>query len=133
MIESASSEKIRSTNSLRSGLPGVIALEATAGSRLSRRNSAARVDAAGPWQRKQLSDRMGRMSRLKSSFSSATRCPENKRLRKTNAVKIRFGKAGNAISVPVWCAKEVPVKSRFINLFHRVDPFSTVRQKKSAC
>ena len=47
MIEFASSEKIRSTNSLWSGLPGVIALEATAGSRLSRRNSAARVDAAG--------------------------------------------------------------------------------------
>ena len=71
MIDSASSKKMRSIKSLSFGLPGLIALEEVADSRLSRRNSAARVEAAGPWQRKQLSDKIGRMSRLKSSFSSA--------------------------------------------------------------
>jgi len=48
MIESASSEKMRSIKSLSFGLPGLIALEEVADSRLSRRNSAARVEAAGP-------------------------------------------------------------------------------------
>ena len=99
MIESGSSEKMRSTKSLLLGSPGLIAFAAMAGSRSSRRSSAARVDAAGPWQRKQLSERIGRMSRLKSSLSSAKRFPENKRPTKTNSVEACFGKAGNVISV----------------------------------
>jgi len=120
MIESASSEKIRFTSSLSSGLPGRIASAAIAGSRLSRRNSAARVEAAGPWQRKQLSDKIGRISRLKSSFSSARSGPENKMPRKMANVEICLETVVSASSVLAGCAKGIPVNSRFIKLFPKV-------------
>src|SRR5262249_13926698 len=43
-------------------------ITAMAPSLVSMRKSALRVDFAGPWQLKQLSERIGRMSRLNSTF-----------------------------------------------------------------
>ena len=70
MNSSGSSDFTRLISSLSSGLPGTITL-AMAPSRVSRRNFALRAAASNPWQAKQLSERMGRTSRLKSTGSSA--------------------------------------------------------------
>src|SRR5262245_25304476 len=63
-------EKMRATISLRSGSPGTIGTRPervglVASSLISRRMSARRAFLSGPWQRKHVSDMMGRMSRLK--------------------------------------------------------------------
>ena len=65
---SASSARMRSTSSLSSGLPGTMAPASTAASRWSSRRSALRAALSGPWQAKQFSARIGRMSRLYSSL-----------------------------------------------------------------
>ena len=66
---------IRCTNSLLSGRPGTITKlpprSDLAASSTSSRRSASRFAASGPWQRKQLSERIGRMSRLKSIAGGA--------------------------------------------------------------
>ena len=71
MISSMPVAKTRSTRTLSSALPGTIAPYSTASSRLSRRSSAFRAALSGPWQAKQFSARIGRMSRLYSSLSAA--------------------------------------------------------------
>ena len=58
-------------SSLSSGLPGTMAPALTATSRRSSRRSALRAALSGPWQAKQFSARIGRMSRLKLGFESA--------------------------------------------------------------
>ena len=73
---SLSSEKIRWISSLSSGLPGTMAPILTATSRRSNRRSALRAALSGPWQAKQFSARIGRMSRLKLSFGSSAPCAE---------------------------------------------------------
>lgn len=61
---------IRTQTLLASGLPGIMAApgkrRANASSFRSRRKPAWRMAGSGPWHLKQLSDRIGRMSRLKS-------------------------------------------------------------------
>ena len=59
-----SSQKMRLTSLLLSGSPGTMAPFLTAAVRWSRRNRALRDPASGPWQAKQFSARIGRMSRL---------------------------------------------------------------------
>ena len=66
MIESGSSLKMRSTSRLATGSPGTIAPKSIAASRSSKRRSASRWLASGPWHAKQYSDSTGRMSRLNS-------------------------------------------------------------------
>src|SRR4029077_20231377 len=63
-------EKTRAMISLLSGSPGTIGVcpdrvGFVASSRMSRRMSALRALRSGPWQRKQVSDMIGRTSRLK--------------------------------------------------------------------
>ena len=67
MTSSGSSEKMRSSMTLESGSPGAIAPDSTASSRRSRRRSPFRLALSAPWQEKQFSTRIGRMSLLKSS------------------------------------------------------------------
>jgi hypothetical protein len=61
-----SSGSSRATSSLASGSLGTMAPISTATSRRSSRRSALREALSGPWQAKQFSDRIGRMSRLNS-------------------------------------------------------------------
>src|SRR5437660_6248298 len=61
---------MRFTSSLLSGLPGTIASFSSAASRRSRRNFALRWFLSGPWQAKQFSERIGRMSRLYPAFAA---------------------------------------------------------------
>ena len=70
MCSSGSSLSIRTISSLSSGLPGTIARPplsslANAPSFVSSRRPALRVLSSGPWQAKQLSERIGRTSRAK--------------------------------------------------------------------
>ena len=71
MRSSSSSVVMRATSSLSLGLPGTTAetpsRSAKAPSRVSRRRSALRCLASGPWQAKQLSLSSGWMSRAKST------------------------------------------------------------------
>jgi hypothetical protein len=62
-------EQTRSMSELLAGLPGTIAPNSTASSRRSSRRSALRAALSAPWQAKQLSARIGRMSRLYSIFA----------------------------------------------------------------
>ena len=64
MWSSASFVVTRRSSSLLSGLPGTMALFFSAPSRVSRRRPDSRFFSSGPWQKKHLSERMGRMSRL---------------------------------------------------------------------
>src|SRR5262245_43866705 len=64
------SAKMRSTRGLSSTLPGTKAPALTACSRISSRRSALRAAVSAPWQAKQFSTRMGRISRLYCSFSA---------------------------------------------------------------
>ena len=69
MISSLSSVKMRATSVLFSASPGTIAMSPDfagliAASRTSSRNPAFWFALSGPWHAKQLSERMGRMSRL---------------------------------------------------------------------
>ncbi len=59
---SASCDRIRRISSLSSGLPGVMAPASMAACRSSRRRSASRAAASGPWQAKQCRARIGRIS-----------------------------------------------------------------------
>src|SRR5262245_37381579 len=61
-------EKMRWTSSLSSALPGSNAPTLIAAARWSSRSDALRAALSGPWQAKQLSARMGRISRLYSSL-----------------------------------------------------------------
>ena len=72
ITSSGSSEKIRSSMTLESTSPGTIAPDSTASSRLSRRRSALRPALSAPWQEKQFSTRIERMSLLKERPSAAT-------------------------------------------------------------
>jgi hypothetical protein len=67
MTTSGSVERSRSRSTLASGFPGTIAglpsRGAVAPLSVSRRRSAWRLAASGPWQAKQVSARIGRMSR----------------------------------------------------------------------
>ena len=72
MTLSGSSEMIRATSSLASMSSGTIARvplsnSSVALSATSRRSPACRLALSGPWQAKQLSERIGRMSLLKES------------------------------------------------------------------
>ena len=75
IASSGSALETRRINSLSSGLPGTIARwspkSAKAPSLTSSRRSAFRSAASGPWQAKQLADKMGRISRLKSTPAPA--------------------------------------------------------------
>src|SRR5580658_3218136 len=79
MRRAGSVAKMRCTMALLSGSPGTIGMAPegvgfTASSRRSRRIPAMRARLSGPWQRKQVSDMMGRMSRLNLTGSApATR------------------------------------------------------------
>ena len=71
---SGSSEVTRAMSSLAATSSGTIAREplsssATACSATSSRRPACRLPLSGPWQAKQFSDRIGRMSRLNESFA----------------------------------------------------------------
>jgi hypothetical protein len=72
MTSSSSIVMIRLINSLSEGVPGTTAaessLDAIAPARVSSRNLALRSSASGPWHAKQLSERIGRISRLKLSL-----------------------------------------------------------------
>jgi len=68
---SGSSASIRATSSLSSGFPGTMAVDCMAMSRRSSRKSALRAALSGPWQAKQFSERIGRISRLYSSLPCA--------------------------------------------------------------
>ena len=59
------------TTPLASARPGTMASFAIADSRTSSRRPALRWPLSGPWQRKQFSERIGRMSRLNSTGSAA--------------------------------------------------------------
>ena len=76
MTWSGSLDTIRLQRRLSSGWLGTMADPdsslAVANSNRSRRNSAWRPAASWPWQRKQAAERIGRMSRLKDTFSSGT-------------------------------------------------------------
>ena len=72
MTASGSSETIRATSSLSSIFSGTIARaplssSSIATSGISSRSPACRLPLSGPWQAKQLSERIGRMSRLNDS------------------------------------------------------------------
>ena len=62
--------KILSMMGLFSALPATMAPNFMASSRLSNRRSALRAALSGPWQAKQFSERMGRMSLLYLSLSA---------------------------------------------------------------
>ena len=75
---SASSVKIRYTNSLSTTSPGTIAnapplRSFTASARTSSRSFALRAAASGPWHCKQFSERIARTSRLNPTFAGAAR------------------------------------------------------------
>src|SRR5262249_54064495 len=77
-ITFAALEKTRTMISLASGLPGTIGVRPepvgfVASSRMSRRRLALRAFLSGPWHRKQVSDMIGRTSRLKPIEPSAAR------------------------------------------------------------
>src|SRR5437868_7004136 len=59
---------MRSMSALLSGWPGAIASASSAASRWASRSPALREALSGPWQAKQFSARIGRMSRLYSIF-----------------------------------------------------------------
>ena len=66
----------RFTSSLSPGLPGTIAVSPdsagfTAVSRVSSRSPALRFSSSGPWHWKQVSEKIGRMSRLNETLSDA--------------------------------------------------------------
>ena len=71
ITSSGSSEKIRSSMTLESGSPGTIDPDSTASSRTSSRRSAARWALSAPWQPRQFSTRIGRMSWLYETASAA--------------------------------------------------------------
>src|SRR5260370_38185258 len=86
--------KTRRTMALFSGSPGAIGVAPVldvfnASSRRSRRKPAWRARASGPWQRKQVSDMIGRMSRLKRTGSAAKTKPGKTRPAKTKAANKR--------------------------------------------
>ena len=68
---SLSSLRMRRISSLSFGLPGTNAFAVVAAWRSSNRRSAFRVFLSGPWQAKQCSERIGRISRLNRSLSAA--------------------------------------------------------------
>src|SRR5262245_17192433 len=73
---SSSVEKIRFTNSLSLGFPGTMAVAPdfagrVATSRTSRRNFDLRAPSSGPWHLKQLRDRIGLTSAVKSGCETA--------------------------------------------------------------
>ena len=68
---SASVEWMRAISSLDFGSFGAMAPDSMAASRRSSRRSALRAALSGPWQAKQFSARMGRMSRLYSSLGAS--------------------------------------------------------------
>ena len=70
-----SSALIRAISSLDSGSLGAMAPASMAASRRSSRRSALRAALSGPWQAKQFSARIGRMSRLYSSPGRSRRRP----------------------------------------------------------
>ena len=68
MRSSGSGSRIFFTSTLLAALPGtMMPSSAKAPSRVSKRNLVSRCFSSGPWQAKQLLDRIGRMSRLKLS------------------------------------------------------------------
>ena len=76
-MSGSSAAVTRAIRPLSSGRPGTIAgasaRSATASSRRSSRRSACRASPSGPWHSKQLADRIGRMSRLKSTSAAGDR------------------------------------------------------------
>ena len=90
MTSSGSSAMIRAISSLASGSPGAIAPASTAASRRSSRRSALRAALSGPWQAKQFSARIGRMSRLYSSLPAARAEPfERTKIARAQAIILR--------------------------------------------
>ena len=80
MWSSSSVVRMRLRSGLSSGLPGTMAGPSdfpplSAAALLSRRSSLLIFAVSGPWQVKQLSERIGRTSRLKSILASAWRVP----------------------------------------------------------
>ena len=94
--------KIRSMMALCSGLPGTIGIAPElsafiASLRISRRIPAMRLRLSGPWQRKHVSDMIGRMSRLKPTFASSASAQAIVRTRPAIRAREAFK---NLISVP---------------------------------
>ena len=89
-------------SSLASGSPGFTAwmpsLRTVAPSGVSRRSLPLRFLASKPWQAKQLSERIGRMSRLKSSFASAAMRPVATSRRLREAERMVYLVRGRAVS-----------------------------------
>ena len=95
----------------RAGLDGVVAR--------SSRRSALRAALSGPWQAKQFSRRIGRMSRLNSTaafdLSSARAEPvvigDTPIARSTSAPKVN-GRGHRLVLVPVWLIGALPLRQR---------------------
>ena len=76
MSSSASFEKMRAMISLSALLPGTMTSRLASAS-TSKRSLALRALASGPWQVKQVSERIGKTSRLKSGAANTLQATEN--------------------------------------------------------
>jgi len=101
MISSGSSVITLCIRVLSSTFPGTRAFISMAASRWSSRKSPFRAALSAPWHAKQFSNRIGRISRLYSSFSWAFASPDHSRHRPITLIQID---AGFMLNLPRECS-----------------------------